>query len=68
MDILNKIIKSVKSNFNTLVQWTKEIHIVLSISWMFLAVGYFFSSVILFILAIGLAGYTGYLVTKPDLE
>ena len=68
MDILNKIIESIKSNFNTLVQWTKEIHIVLSISWMFLAVGYFFSSVILFILAIGLAGYGGYLITKPDLE
>jgi hypothetical protein len=66
--MLNNIIEKIKENLKTLVQWTKEAHIVLSISWVFLAVGYFFSSVILFILAVGLAGYGGYLITKPDLE
>tara|TARA_R100001510_G_C7625054_1_gene185073 strand:+ start:972 stop:1172 length:201 start_codon:yes stop_codon:yes gene_type:complete len=66
--MLNNIIEKIKSNLKTLNEWTKEPQIALGISWVLLAVGYFFSSVILFILALGLAGYGVYLVTRPESE
>jgi len=62
--MLNKIIEAIKSNVFTLIEWTKEPHIVLGVSWILLAIGYFLSSIILFILALGLGGYGVYLLFK----
>tara|TARA_R100001510_G_C7562110_1_gene141761 strand:- start:242 stop:433 length:192 start_codon:yes stop_codon:yes gene_type:complete len=62
--MLKKIIEAIKSNVCTLIEWTKEPHIVLGVSWILLAIGYFLSSIILFILALGLGGYGVYLLFK----
>mgnify|MGYP003116397439 CR=1 FL=1 len=62
--MLNKIIEAIKSNVCTLTEWTKEPHIALGVSWILLAIGYFLSSITLFILALGLGAYGLYLISK----
>jgi hypothetical protein len=62
--MLNKIIEAIKSNLCTLTEWTKEPHITLGVSWLLLAIGYFLSSITLFIIALTLGGYGVYLISK----
>jgi len=62
--MFNEILETIKSNLGTLVEWTKEPQISLAISWSLLVIGYFLSSISLFIIALALGGYGVYLITK----
>jgi hypothetical protein len=64
MNILNKIIESVKSNFNTLVEGFQSPIFIGILSYISLLVAYSIESILFLLISIGLAGYTIYLTFK----
>ena len=64
MNILNKIIESVKSNFNTLVEGFQSPIFIGILSYISLLVAYAIESILFLLISIGLAGYTIYLTFK----
>lgn len=64
MDILNKIIESIKSNFNTLLEWFGSPIFLAIISYIFLLIGFLIDSVIFLLISLGLVGYAVYLTFK----
>ena len=64
MNILNKIIESVKSNFNTLVEGFQSPIFIGILSYISLLVAYSIESILSFLISLGLAGYTVYLTFK----
>lgn len=64
MNILNKIIESLKSNFDTLVEGFQSPIFIGILSYIFLLVAYSIESILSFLISLGLAGYTVYLTFK----
>jgi len=64
MDILNKIIESIKSNFNTIVEGFKSPIFIGIISYISLLIAFSRDNIIFLLISLGLVGYSIYLTFK----
>tara|TARA_R110001592_G_scaffold88921_1_gene261663 strand:+ start:7097 stop:7300 length:204 start_codon:yes stop_codon:yes gene_type:complete len=64
MDILNKIIESIKSNFNTIVEGFKSPIFIGIISYISLLIAFSIDNIIFLLISLGLVGYSIYLTFK----